>query len=66
MTFQDLYLLVVLHNQVRLQNRTTSISIKNLSSEQETYHTRVEFLTIDGVSKDASKEWCDASITIID
>ncbi|WP_226537373.1 S8 family serine peptidase [Fictibacillus halophilus] len=37
------------------QNRTTSISIKNLSSDVETYHTRVEFLTIDGVSKDASK-----------
>ncbi|MEH7484201.1 S8 family serine peptidase [Neobacillus drentensis] len=38
-----------------VQNRTTSIQIKNLSSEQETYHTRVEFLTIDGVSRDASK-----------
>jgi subtilisin family serine protease len=37
------------------ENRTTSISIKNLSSEVETYHTRVEFLTIDGVSKDAAK-----------
>ncbi len=37
------------------QNRKTSISIKNLSSELETYHTRVEFLTIDGVSKDAEK-----------
>jgi subtilisin family serine protease len=37
------------------QTRTTSINIKNLSSEQETYNTRVEFLTIDGVSKDASK-----------
>ncbi|GGI17621.1 S8 family serine peptidase [Gottfriedia solisilvae] len=37
------------------QKRTTSISIKNLSGEKETYHSRVEFLTIDGVSKDASK-----------
>lgn len=37
------------------QNRTTSINIKNLSSELETYHTRVEFLTIDGVSKEAGK-----------
>ncbi|MGG3468448.1 S8 family serine peptidase [Neobacillus pocheonensis] len=38
-----------------VQNRTTSIQIKNESSEKETYHTRVEFLTIDGVSRDASK-----------
>ncbi|KQL33048.1 hypothetical protein AN960_21795 [Bacillus sp. FJAT-25509] len=37
------------------QNRTTSISIKNLSKNNETYHTKVEFLTIDDVSKDASK-----------
>ncbi|MGX6441825.1 S8 family serine peptidase [Neobacillus sp. K501] len=37
------------------QNRTTSISIKNLSSELETYHTRIEFLTIGGVSKDAAQ-----------
>ncbi|WP_179865434.1 S8 family serine peptidase [Bacillus sp. AFS017336] len=37
------------------QNRTTSINIKNLSNQNETYHTRVEFLTIDNVSKDASK-----------
>jgi subtilisin family serine protease len=37
------------------QKRTTAIQIKNLSDERETYHTRVEFLTIDGVSKDASK-----------
>ncbi len=38
-----------------IQNRTTEIQIKNLSSEKETYHTRVDFLTIEGVSKDAGK-----------
>ncbi|PUB05481.1 S8 family serine peptidase [Paenisporosarcina sp. OV554] len=37
------------------EKRTTAINIKNSSSEKETYNTRVEFLTIDGVSKDASK-----------
>lgn len=37
------------------QTKTTSINIKNLSKDLETYHTRVEFLSIDGVSKDASK-----------
>lgn len=37
------------------QKRTTAINIKNLSGEKETYHSSVEFLTIDGVSKDASK-----------
>jgi len=37
------------------QTRTTSISIKNLSKDLETYHTSIEFLTIDGVSKDANK-----------
>ncbi|MEH7436445.1 S8 family serine peptidase [Neobacillus drentensis] len=36
-------------------SRTTSINIKNYNSERESYHTRVEFLTIEGVSKDASK-----------
>lgn len=38
-----------------VQSRTTSIKINNSNSQTETYHTRVEFLTIDGVSKDASK-----------
>ncbi|WP_088044246.1 S8 family serine peptidase [Bacillus sp. EAC] len=37
------------------QSRTTSINIKNSSNVKETYHTSVEFLTIDGVSKNASK-----------
>lgn len=37
------------------QSKSTSISINNFNSERETYHTRVEFITIDGVSKDASK-----------
>jgi subtilisin family serine protease len=37
------------------ESRTTSIKINNRNSQRETYHTRVEFLTIDGVSKDASK-----------
>lgn len=37
------------------QSRSTSIRINNFNSQRETYHTRVEFLTIDGVSKDASK-----------
>ncbi|WP_179887103.1 S8 family serine peptidase [Bacillus sp. AFS088145] len=37
------------------QTRTTSINIKNLGKKLETYHTNVEFLTIDGVSNDASE-----------
>jgi subtilisin family serine protease len=37
------------------ENRETKIHIQNLSSNIEKYHTRVDFLTIDGVSKDASQ-----------
>lgn len=43
-------------------SRTTSINIKNFNSEPETFQTRVEFLTIDGVSKDANKSGVKLSV----